>query len=143
MVYVFGSNTGGIHGGGAALAAYKKHGARWGMGYGHYGKSFAIPTKGHHIVQTRVPAADGLTEDPVIGDTLPLEEIKQFVIGFLAYAKSHPSLQFQVTRIGCGLAGLKDEDIAPMFKDAPANCLFDSKWMDWLGENATYWGTYG
>lgn len=127
-VFVFGSNTGGYHGGGAAHAAYKKHGARWGMGFGHYGDSFAIPTK----------AGD---KDKGVGETLPLADINQFVQGFIAYAKSHPELEFQVTRIGCGLAGLKDQDIAPMFKDAPINCLIDSAWSIYLPDHQV-WGTF-
>ena len=126
--FVFGSNTGGYHGGGAAYAAYKKHGARWGMGFGHYGDSFAIPTK----------AGD---KDKGVGKTLPLADINQFVQGFIAYAKSHPKLEFQVTRIGCGLAGLKDQDIAPMFKDAPINCLIDSAWSIYLPDHQV-WGKF-
>ncbi|QDH84120.1 hypothetical protein KMC56_gp15 [Achromobacter phage vB_AxyP_19-32_Axy12] len=131
MIFVFGSNTAGIHGGGAAHHAYKKEGARWGMGYGHYGNSFAIPTKGHTgTVETR------------IGNTLPLKEIEDFVRGFLAYARANPVMLFQVTRIGCGLAGLNDYDMAMMFQHAPANCFFDTYWKPYLGEHASYWGTF-
>lgn len=53
----------------------------------------------------------------------------------------HPELTFQVTCIGCGLAGLKHEDIAPMFKDAPGNCVFDTLWKPWLPD-AEFWGTF-
>lgn len=125
MIFVFGSNEGGIHGAGAAKKALESHGAVWGCGYGHVGNSFAIPTK-----------------DRTIRFTLPLEIIKAYVDGFTAYAKGRPDLDFQVTRIGCGLAGLKDEDIAPLFMFAPGNCLFDEKWKPWIQDYHMTWGTF-
>lgn len=136
MIFVFGSNEAGMHGAGAALEAYKKHGARYGKSYGHYGDSFAIPTKDENIV------------------SLPLDRIDSYVEGFLAYARGHRKLLFQVTCIGCGLAGFKHEQIAPMFITAPANCLFDDAWRPWLGDYIPqaqtkpkaprgYWGTFG
>lgn len=124
MVFVFGSNESGVHGAGAAKFAYEKKGARWGKCYGHHGDSFAIPTKDEFI------------------ETMPLERIQQYVQGFLAYAKGHRKLTFQVTCIGCGLAGLKHEDIAPMFKNAPKNCHFDELWRPYLGDDHEYWGTF-
>lgn len=123
MTFVFGSNEAGIHGAGAAKFAYKSKGARFGKGYGHHGDSFAIPTKDEDI------------------QTLPLERINDYVRGFLAYARGHRKLTFQVTCIGCGLAGYTAEDIAPMFKDAPKNCLFDENWRHILGNDKQYWGT--
>lgn len=137
QVFVFGSNEAGIHGAGAAQAAYKHHGARWHMGYGHYGNSFAIPTKG--VIHSAVGGAKQ------IGRTLPLDKIRVYVDAFLAYAEAHPELTFNVTRIGCGLAGLRDEDIAPMFAKAPVNCLFDTEWQPYLKDTVApdrYWGSY-
>ncbi len=124
-VFVFGSNDAGIHGAGAAKFAYQNKGARYGKSYGHYGDSFAIPTKDVDI------------------ETLPLERIQMYVTGFLAYAKGHKHIEFQVTCIGCGLAGFKHEQIAPMFKNAPKNCMFDELWRPYLGESHRYWGTFG
>lgn len=72
---------------------------------------------------------------------MPLWRIKEYVSLFLFYAMSHPELQFQVTRVGCGLAGLFYEDVAPMFQEAPDNCLFDEAWKPWL-PNKKFWGTY-
>lgn len=141
-IFVFGSNTAGIHGGGAALTAYKKHGARWGMSYGHHGNSFALPTKGHIVVYSRIPAADGKHEGFAIGDTLTIAEINEYVRGLLMYAKHHPEHEFQITRLGCGLAGLKDEDVAPLFFVAPSNCSFDDKWAEYLPYAAKFWGTF-
>lgn len=123
MIFVFGSNLAGVHGAGAAVYAHKFKGAQWGKGNGLYGESYAIPTKDKDI------------------QTLPLSRIKQYVDHFIYHALSWPELEFQVTRIGCGLAGLKDEDIAPMFKDAPNNCLFDEAWKPWL-PGKKFWGTY-
>lgn len=123
-VFVFGSNEAGIHGAGAARFAYKNKGARYGKGYGHHGDSFAIPTKDEYI------------------ETLELLPIYAYVMGFLAYAKGHRKLNFQVTRIGCGLAGLKDSDIAPFFEGAPKNCSFDEEWRKYLGDDYNYWGTF-
>ena len=122
-ILVFGSNSAGIHGLGAAQDAYRQHGARWGKSYGHYGDSFAIPTK---------------DEDLAVHT---LDHIHKYVLGFLAYAKDHRKVTFQVTRIGCGLAGYKDADIAPLFKNAPLNCQFDEAWKPFLGDTYTYWGT--
>lgn len=124
-IFVFGSNEAGIHGAGAAKTAYSVHGARWGKCYGHYGDSFAIPTKDEYI------------------KTMPLERIQRYVQGFLAYAEGHRKLTFQVTRIGCGLAGLKDADIAPMFNFASKNCSFDTQWGAYMiVAQRSYWGTF-
>ena len=90
QVFVFGSNEAGFHGAGAARVAYEKHGARWGKGFGHYGDSFAIPTKSPSI------------------ETLELNTIRKYVEAFLQYAAAHKDLTFKVTRIGCGLAGYQD-----------------------------------
>ena len=119
-ILVFGSNEAGIHGAGAAAFAYKTKGARYGKGYGHHGDSFAIPTKDMEIMP------------------LPLDMINAYVCGFLAYATGHRKLDFQVTRIGCGLAGYKDEHIAPLFIGAPTNCIFEIKWKPFLGEQYNY-----
>jgi hypothetical protein len=103
MIFVFGSNLAGRHGKGAALYAKQYKGAIYGKGYGRQGNSYAIPTKDRNL------------------QTLPLEEIQIHVNSFLLYASKNPELKFELTPIGCGLAGYKPEDIAPMFKDAPLN----------------------
>ena len=94
-VFVFGSNLGGFHGGGAARAAMNLFGAVWGQGVGLQGQSYAIPTMQGGV-----------------------ETIKPYVDEFVRFADSRPDLYFYVTRIGCGIAGFRDEDIAPLFKDA-------------------------
>jgi hypothetical protein len=47
-----------------------------------------------------------------------VETIEPYVTEFVAFAKAHPELFFFVTRIGCGIAGFQDEEIAPLFADA-------------------------
>ena len=47
-----------------------------------------------------------------------VETIKPYVDEFIEFAKAHTELKFLVTRIGCGIAGFKDEEIAPLFKKA-------------------------
>lgn len=109
-IFVFGSNLAGRHGAGAALFALKYHGAIFGRGVGRQGSSYAIPTK------------NGLLE------VLPLCVIRDFVEEFLAYARKHRELLFSVTKIGCGLAGYKEEQIRPLFEGAPLNCLLPDGW---------------
>lgn len=94
-IFVFGSNLDGMHGGGAARAAYNKFGAIWGQGVGLQGQSYGIPTMHGGV-----------------------DVIKPYVDEFIDFAKSHTELKFLVTRIGCGIAGFTDEEIAPLFKDA-------------------------
>lgn len=110
MVFVFGSNLAGIHGAGAALYARNNHGAIYGQGIGLQGNSYGIPTKDRNI------------------KTLPLNVIEKHVNDFITFAKANYEMTFQITKIGCGLAGYKSSDIAPMFKDAPTNCYLPEEW---------------
>lgn len=109
-IFAFGSNLAGRHGKGAALCARTQYGAKCGVGIGRTGNSYAIPTK------------DAMLR------TLPLARIETHVKNFIAYATAHPELRFNVTRVGCGLAGYTDKDIAPMFAEAPSNCVLPEGW---------------
>jgi len=109
-IFVFGSNLAGRHGAGAALEARKKHGAVWGVAEGLMGNSYAIPTKDRYL-RSRT-----------------LEDIRASVETFLNFARETPELTYQVTRIGCGLAGYRDHEIGPMFAQAPANCELPVPW---------------
>lgn len=113
-LFVFGSNLSGIHGAGAARAAFEKFDAEWGVGFGKTGRTFAIPTK-----------------DWVI-DSLTLDEIRVFVRQFVKYTHDNLQNRYFVTRVGCGLAGWKDSDIAPMFKGCSTNCSFPEEWKEYL-----------
>ncbi|MBR4596264.1 MAG: hypothetical protein IKO31_06030 [Bacteroidales bacterium] len=94
-VFVFGSNLAGMHGGGAAYVAFRQFGAVMGCGVGLRGQSYAIPTMQGGV-----------------------ETIKPYVDDFIAFAREHPELFFYVTRIGCGIAGFRDKEIAPLFSEA-------------------------
>lgn len=115
-IMVFGSNVQGRHGAGAALYAWQHHGAVYGRPRGHHGNSYAIVTK------------ELRRDHPKI----TLTYIKSGVDEFLNYARLHPELTFNVTRIGCGLAGFKDNQIAPMFKNHPPNCQMPPEWEPYL-----------
>lgn len=110
LIFVFGSNLAGRHGKGAALKAREEYGAEYGVGKGRTGNAYAIPTKDKKL------------------RPLSLSRIQYYVSQFLYYANSKPNLKFYITRIGCGLAGYSDKDIAPMFQTAPANCILHFKW---------------
>lgn len=94
-IFVFGSNLAGHHAGGAARIARHKFGAIEGQGVGLQGQSYAIPTMQGGV-----------------------ETIKPYVDQFIEFAKNCDQNTFYVTRIGCGIAGFSDEEIAPLFKDA-------------------------
>lgn len=94
-IFVFGSNIRGMHGGGAARAAWQKFNAEWGVGEGLTGKCYALPTM------------EG-----------GLDYIQGKVNNFIACAKSHPELKFYVTKVACGIAGFSIREIGPLFKSA-------------------------
>jgi hypothetical protein len=98
-IFVFGSNLSGRHGKGAAKIAYSKFGAVYGIGIGHMGNTYSIPTKDENL------------------KTLLIEEIQIYVNDLLEFVKDRVDLHFYITKIGCGLAGYKPEQIAPLFKE--------------------------
>jgi hypothetical protein len=99
-VFVFGSNLGGRHGAGAARLA-REWGAIWGQATGIQGRTYAIPTV-----------------DNSVRNTLSLDEIRTYANEFIQYAREHPNLIFLLTDVGCGLAGLRAEEVAPLFQEA-------------------------
>lgn len=94
-IFVFGSNLAGMHSGGAARVAFDKFGAVWGQGVGIQGQTYAIPTMQGGV-----------------------ETIKPYVDDFIKLAREWDQNTFYVTRIGCGIAGFTDEEIAPLFDEA-------------------------
>lgn len=94
-VFVFGSNLAGNHAGGAARVARERFGAIMGHGVGMQGQSYAIPTMQGGV-----------------------ETIKPYVDDFIELAREWDQTTFYVTRIGCGIAGFKDSEIAPLFSEA-------------------------
>ncbi|MEE1094116.1 MAG: hypothetical protein U0L08_04200 [Bacteroidales bacterium] len=110
-IFVFGSNMEGKHMGGAARVAYEMFGAEWGVGDGPTGRCYAIPTMHGGI-----------------------EDIQPYAEKFIAYAKVHPMKRFLLTRVGCGIAGFKDSDMAQLFKDAldVPNITYPRQWLPYM-----------
>lgn len=110
LVFVFGSNAQGNHAGGAAAHAYEKHGAEWGNGHGF---------------QLR----DGTASASWAIDTMSgFEKLRANVTAFLESARQNTGERYFVTAIGCGIAGYTPSQIAPLFADAPPNCILPDGW---------------
>jgi hypothetical protein len=98
-VFVFGSHASGHHAGGAARFAVERFGAKVGQGEGIQGQSYALPTMGSH------------------------DELVIAVGRFLFFANERRDLTFFVTKVGTGIAGLKVDEVAPLFKDRSPNVI--------------------
>ena len=110
-IFVFGSNTAGIHGAGAALQARLQWQARWGVGEGLTGQCYAFPTLDGRLKQ--LPIADmQLSRDLLYGTCSQL-----------------PDLVFLLTRVGCGLAGYPESVMRELFENPPANLILPSEWQ--------------
>lgn len=114
-IFVFGSNLKGLHGGGAARLAYERFGAIWGQGVGLQGSCYGIPTMHGGV-----------------------DAIKPYVDDFIEFAKNHTEYTFLVTKIGCGIAGFKEEEIAPLFADAVSvdNIILPESFVMFLNQTA-------
>jgi hypothetical protein len=99
-IFVFGSNLRGRHEAGAALTAAARYGASPGHYEGIMERCYAIPTKDEYM------------------KPLPLNVIKASVEEFIAFATHNERMRFNVTSIGCGFAGYRPKEIAPMFGQA-------------------------
>ena len=120
QIFVFGSNALGYHTGGASGTARKKFGAVWGQAEGLQGQCYAIP----------VDYGKNVRKD---------KEVKEAVERFIAFAKANPDLFFLVTRVGCGIAGYHDEEIAQFFVGALElkNVSLPKSFVDALGGGET------
>lgn len=118
-VFVFGSNTEGMHAGGAARMAMN-WGAIYGKAFGLQGKTFAIPT----VDYTR-------------SGKMSVDEIKKYVDEFLDFTIKNKDKKFLVTEIGCGIAGFKVSEIAPLFRKALeySNVYLPERFINYLKEN--------
>lgn len=110
-IFVFGSNLQGQHGGGAARMAFQKFGAQWGVGVGPTGQCYAIPTMHGGVAA-----------------------VKPYVDQFISYAASHPEMRFLLTRVGCGIAGFRDSEMAPLFNGVQtlSNVTIPREWIPYL-----------
>ncbi len=127
---MFGSNLAGQHLGGAARLARERFGAIWGHGVGLQGQSYAIPTMQGGV-----------------------DTIEPYVTDFINFARQHHEFNFLVTRIGCGIAGFDDSDIAPLFREARALTnvwlpesfcrIIGDSFADYIGPKADELAGYG
>jgi len=130
-IFVFGSNLAGIHGAGAAKIAKDLFGRPYGTPfglihnnerkYGRYFASYGIPTKD----------SDLRTID-LVRIKQYVESLRELIIQDLEESSSGGEMKWFFTRIGCGLAGYKDEQIAPMFENFPFPCNFPIEWKQYL-----------
>jgi hypothetical protein len=121
-IFVFGSNLQGIHSGGSARQALVSFGAKYGQGEGLQGQSYAIPTK-----------RDMKT-------ALDLEEVRLYIDRFMSIVRLTQDKIFLVTEIGCRHAGMKVEDVGPLF--APyikvSNLLLPQRFLDEIYHSMGY-----
>lgn len=115
-VFVFGSNTQGRHGGGAARHALDKMGAVYGQARGRQGRSYAIVTCTLQLDVEKMPT---------------LEHIRHEVISLFEHMKSNPYEEFFITPIGTGLAGWQEDVIRPLFDQIVhlPNAKFADTWI--------------
>jgi hypothetical protein len=111
-IFTFGSNTQGRHGKGAAKFAMQKFGAKWGDAEGLTGRCYALPTVGDNLSK------------------MSINSIATHVRRFYKCAEKHPELTFLVTLVGCGLAGHKIKDIAPLFNYQLPNVILPKEFVD-------------
>ncbi len=115
-VFVFGSNTRGAHGKGAAKQAYRDFGAKWGIGEGLTGQSYAFPTLDGRLRQ------------------LPVQDLVASVKRLYACCAAHPNKRFMLTKVGCGLAGYPEATMRGLFREPPHNLVLPE---DWKGLTST------
>jgi hypothetical protein len=104
-IFVFGSNTEGRHGKGAAKFAIDYCGAIYGQSKGLQGQSYGIITKNLSIKENNSLRS------------VSLEFIEQQIDEFLEFANNNKELTFFVTKIGSKLAGFTMKEIADLFNN--------------------------
>lgn len=115
-IFVFGSNTRGIHGSGAALHAWLHFGALRGIGEGLFGDSYAFPT-------LNADSRGGL-----VLEKRSHEELTESVRAFFQVANYNPGMVFLLTKVGCGLAGYSENYMKSLFVDSPPNVVKPKGW---------------
>ena len=115
-IFVFGSNTQGRHGKGAALTAKLKFGAIYGQARGLQGRSYAIVTK-------------DLTKP--VHPSIPKHEIIAEISVFYLYARTNPHKDYYVV-YGVNVTNLSaytPQEMADMFSSSPIpdNIVFNDQ----------------
>lgn len=129
-VFVFGSNIQGEHVGGAAAFANKVLGAEMGCGFGFC--DFACKT---YAIPTCIRVWDGSIKKFRV--TKPFDnvnQIKPFVDAFISDAKNIGNKTFYVTKIGCGIAGFKINEVAELFRPCldMDNVILPKEFVDYI-----------
>lgn len=135
-IFVFGSNPEGRHGAGAAKVAREVFGAKYGVGEGLTGNSYALPTKDLRVKENR-----GLR-------SIPRETIVESIQKLYETARRMPNKKFKVAYRNTNTASLNGYtglEMIDMFKDAgpiPSNIIFSKEWIDTgkIGEDDFYKG---
>jgi len=111
-VFVFGSNLLGNHAGGAANIAREKFGAKYGIGEGFLGQSYAFPVLGKH------------------GRKLKKWRLRKAVKRLIKCACNNTIKVFLVTKVGCEIAGYDEKEIKSLFdlSELPANIVLPKEW---------------
>lgn len=109
-VFVFGSNTSGQHGGGAARQAHLHFGARMGCGEGLTGQCYAFPTLNASLQQ------------------LPRRRLEEARDHLYWNCAQHPEKRFLLTKVGCGIAGYAEDRMRALFAEPPANLILPEDW---------------
>ena len=120
-VFVFGSNTRGVHGRGAALAALQRYGAKRGLSWGLQGRSYAIPTRKYDCGKLV---------------SLPLAMVQDNIRAAVAVMAADRAHTYLWTRVGCGLAGFTNEQMAAAFAGMvplPSHVVLPREWVTVLG----------
>ena len=109
-VFIFGSNLAGEHAGGAARLAYDQFGAEWGVGEGLTGNTYAFPTLDENF--------HGLSYERLLQATHTLHDC----------INDNPDKVFILTKVGCGIAGVKEETMRQLFAHFPDNLKKPEGW---------------
>ena len=111
-VFVFGSNTEGRHGLGAANDAKNNFGAIQGQAEGLQGQSYAIVTKN----LTKGVNYNGKVWNETGKKSVQLNYIGKGIQDLLLYAKSNPDRKFYITKLGSSNAGYSESEIKDLFE---------------------------
>lgn len=116
-IFVFGSNTQGRHGAGAAKLALNKFGAIYGQAEGLQGQSYGFITK-------------NLTGgEPTINKAF----LQSQALKLIECAKNNPTKTFLLTAVGCGLAGFPPRYMAQFFStNLPSNIVLPVEFRDYV-----------
>jgi hypothetical protein len=110
-VFVFGSNTEGRHGLGAALTAKKEFGAKYGQAKGPQGQSYAVRTKMYQ--DGKLVEYNNLTEENKKQmDLMTIEDLRDLRFEAL----KNPDKKYYVTLLGTKLAGRTVQQMKDFFQ---------------------------